>query len=374
MVIGIPREIKDGEARVATNPAGVRAFRERGHTVMLEAGAGEGSRIPDREFRQAGARILRNAAALYARADMILKVKEPLPAEYPLLRPGQILFTYLHLASSSQLLQALLEREVTALGYETVQTDDGSLPLLVPMSEIAGKMSVQIGARLLEAESGGRGTLLGGVPGVPPAEVVIVGCGVVGANAAKVASGMGAHVTILDIDHDRLKYLDDVLGGSVITVYANAYSIERAAGYADLLIGAVLLPGAPAPKVVTRRMVRRMKPGAALVDVAVDQGGCVETTRATSYSDPTYVRHGVIHYAVPNIPAAVPRSATHALANATLSWALEIADKGIAAALTTNPALAKGLNVALGGVVHPAVAKAFRLRAIPLNDIQLPEG
>ncbi|MDH4180326.1 MAG: alanine dehydrogenase [Armatimonadota bacterium] len=374
MIIGIPREIKDGEARVATNPAGVRAFQERGHTVMLEAGAGEGSRIPDREFRQAGARILRDAAALYARADMILKVKEPLPAEYPLLRPGQILFTYLHLASSRPLLQALLEREVIALGYETVQTDDGSLPLLVPMSEIAGKMSVQIGARLLEADGGGRGTLLGGVPGVPPAEVVIVGCGVVGANAAKVASGMGAHVTILDINHDRLKYLDDVLGGRVITVYANAYSIERAAGYADLLIGAVLVPGAPAPKVVTRQMVRRMKSGAALVDVAVDQGGCAETTQATSYSNPTYLRYGIIHYAVPNIPAAVPRSATHALANATLPWALEIADKGIATALRTNPPLAKGLNVALGRVLHPAVAKAFRLRATPFNDIRLPEG
>jgi alanine dehydrogenase len=374
MVIGIPREIKDGEARVATNPAGVRAFQERGHTVILEAGAGEGTRIPDREFRQAGARIVRSEADLYARADMILKVKEPLPAEYPLLRPGQILFTYLHLASSRPLLEALLEREVTALGYETVQTDDGSLPLLVPMSEIAGKMSVQIGARLLEAESGGRGTLLGGVPGVPPAEVVIVGCGVVGANAAKVASGMGAHVTILDINHDRLKHLDDVLGGRVITVYANAYSVERAASYADLLIGAVLVPGAPAPKVVTRQMVRRMKKGTALVDVAVDQGGCIETTRATSYSNPTYLRHGIIHYAVPNIPAAVPRSATHALANATLPWALEIADKGIATALRTNPALEKGLNVALGGVVHPAVAKAFRLRATSLNDIQLPEG
>jgi len=374
MVIGIPREIKDGEARVATNPAGVRAFQERGHTVILEAGAGEGTRIPDREFREAGARIVRNAADLYARADMILKVKEPLPAEYPFLRPGQILFTYLHLASSRQLLQALLERQVIALGYETVQTDDGFLPLLVPMSEIAGKMSVQIGARLLEAEGGGRGTLLGGVPGVPPAEVVIVGCGVVGANAAKIASGMGAHVTILDINHDRLKYLDDVLGGRVITVYANAYSVERAAGYADLLIGAVLVPGAPAPKVVTRQMVRRMKSGTALVDVAVDQGGCIETTRATSHSNPTYLRHGIIHYAVPNIPAAVPRSATHALANATLPWALEIADKGIATALRTNPALAKGLNVALGGVVHPAVAKAFRLRATSLNDIQLPEG
>ncbi len=242
------------------------------------------------------------------------------------------------------------------------------------MSEIAGKMSIQIGARLLEVDAGGRGTLLGGVPGVPPGEVVIVGCGVVGVNAAKVASGMGAHVTILDIDHDRLKYLDDVLGGRVITVYANAYSIERAASYADLLIGAVLRPGAPAPKVVTRRMVRRMKSGAVIVDVAVDQGGCIETIRPTSHSDPTYVRYGVTHYAVPNIPGAVPRSSTHALTNATLSWALEVADRGIAAAVRTNPALAKGVNVARGHVVHPAVAKAFRKRATPLEDIELTEG
>ncbi len=373
MIIGVPREIKDGEARVATNPAGVRAFCEHGHAVLVEAHAGDGSRIPDGEFREAGARIARQAPDLYARADMILKVKEPLPAEYGFLRPRQILFTYLHLASSRALMRALLDSGVIALGYETVQTDDGALPLLVPMSEIAGKMSLQVGARLLEAECGGRGILLGGVPGVPPADVVILGCGVVGTNAAKVALGMGAHVTILDIDHDRLKYLDDVLGGNVMTVYANAYSIERAAKYADLFIGAVLVPGARAPELVTRQMVRQMKSGAVIVDVAVDQGGCVATTRATSHSDPTHVVHGVTHYGVPNIPAAVPRSSTHALANATLPWALAIADRGIAEAVLTNAALARGVNVAQGRIVHSAVAKAFGMTASKLQEVDLTE-
>ena len=374
MVIGVPREIKDGEKRVATSPAWVRALCEHGHTVLVQAGAGEGSRIADAEFRDAGARIVTRAADLFARSEMVLKVKEPLPPEYPLLRPGLILFTYLHLASSHELVRALLDSGVVALGYETVQTDDGSLPLLVPMSAIAGKMSVQIGARLLEAECGGRGTLLGGVPGVPPAEVVIVGCGVVGTNAAKVAIGMGAHVTILDVNHDRLKYLDEVLGGRVITVYANAYSIERAAKYADLLIGAVLVPGAAAPKVVTRAMVKQMKSGAVIVDVAVDQGGCIETTRPTRHSDPTYVQYGVVHYCVPNIPAAVPRTSTHALSNTTLPWAIEIADKGLPAAVVSNPAIAWGVNIVRGKLVHPAVASAFRMRATPLNETALMGG
>jgi len=373
MVIGVPREIKNGELRVASSPAGVRALREHGHVVLVQAGAGLGSRIPDGEFRDAGARVVRSSAEVFARAEMILKVKEPLPAEYRLLRPGQILFTYLHLASSRELARALLNSGVTAIGYETVQTDDGALPLLVPMSEVAGKMSVQIGARLLESACGGRGTLLGGVPGVPPAEVVIVGCGVVGMNAAKVAIGMGAHVTILDTNHDRLKYLDDVLGGRVITVYANAYSVERAVRYADLLIGAVLVPGAPAPKVVTREMVKRMKSGAVIVDVAVDQGGCVETSRATSHSDPTYLQYGIVHYGVPNIPAAVPRTSTHALTNATLPWALELADKGLAGAFKAHPALARGVNIARGRLVHPAVAGAFHMRAASLSKIGLLE-
>ena len=371
VVIGVPKEIKDGENRVALTPAGVRAFCEHGHTVLVEAHAGEGSKIPDAEFRRAGARLVAKPAEVFGRAELVLKVKEPLPPEYDQLRPGQVLFTYLHLASSRELVQALLASGVTAVAYETVQLDDGSLPLLLPMSEIAGKMSVQIGAHFLESENGGRGTLLGGVPGVPPAEVVILGCGTVGTNAAKVAAGMGAHVTILDVDHGRLKYLDDVLGENVITVYSNAYSIERSASYADLFIGAVLVTGARAPKLLARDMVRKMRPGAVIVDVAVDQGGCVETVKPTSYSHPTYTLYGVLHYAVPNIPAGVPRTATHALTNATLAWALEIANRGLAEAVRANRALAAGVNIAEGHVVHPAVAKTFGRRAVDLDDTAL---
>jgi alanine dehydrogenase len=374
VIVGVPKEIKDGEQRVAATPPGVRALCEHGHAVLVQAGAGAGSRTSESEFADAGAEVLDEATDIYARAELILKVKEPLPDEYGLLRPGQILFTYLHLASSRQLVDALLQQRVVALGYETVQREDGSLPLLVPMSEIAGRMSIQIGARLLEAQAGGRGTLLGGVPGVPPAEVAIVGCGVVGTNAAKIAAGMGAHVTILDIDHDRLKYLDDVLGPNVITVYANSYSIERASSYCDLLIGAVLVAGAKAPKLVTADMVRAMKSGAVIVDVAVDQGGCVETIRPTSYSDPTYVVDEVVHYGVPNIPAAVPRTATHALTNATLPLTLELADRGIGEALRSSNALARGLNTAEGKVVHPAVAGAFDLTATPPHELDLWES
>lgn len=369
MVIGVPREIKDGEQRVAITPAGVRAFRDRGHRVLVESHAGEGSRIADTEYRRAGARMVSEARQVYQSAEMMLKVKEPLSPEHPMLRGGQMLFTYLHLASSRELVHALLHAGVSALGYETVQTDDGSLPLLVPMSEIAGKMSVQIGARLLEAQAGGRGVLLGGVPGVPPAEVVILGCGIAGTNAAKVAVGTGAHVTILDINHDRLKYLDDVLSGNVITVYANAYTVERAVSYADLLIGAVLVAGARAPKLVTRAMVRKMKPGSVIVDISVDQGGCIQTIHATSYSEPTFVVNDVVHYGVPNIPAAVPRTSTLALTNATLPWALEIADKGLEQALRTNPALARGLNIMAGHVTHAAVAQAFHMRAADWREL-----
>ena len=359
MLIGVPREIKDGEKRVAITPAGVLALRQHRHEVLVESGAGEGAGYTDAEYRGAGAEILATAQEVYRRAQLVLKVKEPLPVEYPLLRPDMILFTYLHLASSESLTRALLGSGVTAIGYETVQTDSGTLPLLIPMSEVAGKMSVQIGARYLETDFGGRGTLVGGVPGVPPAEVVIIGCGVVGINAAKVAMGLGAHVTILDVDHERLRYLDDIMHGNVITVYSNPFSVARAAGYADLLVGAVLVAGARAPKLVTEDMVRGMKRGAVIVDIAVDQGGCVATTRPTSHSNPVYVEHGVIHYAVPNIPAAVPRTATHALTNATLAYALDLADYGLDEALQRNPALRRGLNLRAGKVTHPAVAAAF---------------
>jgi alanine dehydrogenase len=361
MRVGVPKEIKDGENRVAITPAGVAALTHHGHQVLIERNAGVNCGIGNREYEEAGARLAASARRLYADADLILKVKEPLPPEYPLLRAGQLLFTYLHLASSESLTRALLRRRVIAIGYETVQRDDGQLPLLVPMSEVAGRMAVQLGAYYLSAHEGGRGILCGGVPGVPPADVVIVGCGVVGFNAAKVAVGMGAHVTILDVNHDRLRYLDEIMHGNAITVYSNRYTLARSAAYADLLIGAVLVPGARAPKLISRQMVRRMKKGAVIVDVAVDQGGCVETTRPTSHSDPTYVLHGVLHYGVPNIPAAVPRTSTHALTNATLPYALALADKGFERAVAEDPALRRGVNLVAGRVVHPAVAEAFRL-------------
>jgi alanine dehydrogenase len=368
MRIGVPKEIKDGENRVAITPAGVRTLVERGHAVMVQRSAGAASYITDSDFRQAGAQIVGTAPRLYAQADLILKVKEPLTAEFPLLRPGQILFTYLHLASSRELTEALLKRDIIAIGYETVQTADGSLPLLIPMSEVAGKMAVQVGARYLEAGRGGRGALLGGVPGVPPAEVVIAGCGIVGVNAAKVAIGMGAQVTILDINHDRLKYLDDVMHDSVITVYSNPYNMERAARYADLLIGAVLVAGGPAPKVISRDMVRKMKAGSVIVDVAIDQGGCVATSRPTSHSSPVFVQYGVVHYCVPNIPAAVPRTSTHALTNATLPYLMKLADLGFAAAVKADASLASGVNLVRGKVVHPRVAAAFRWAPTPLAE------
>jgi len=359
MLIGVPREIKDGENRVAITPAGLTALRHHGHQALVETGAGAGSGYADDEYRAAGADIAATAEDVYRQAQLLLKVKEPLPQEYPWLRPDLVLFTYLHLASSESLTRALLDSGVTAIGYETVQTDSGALPLLIPMSEVAGKMAVQIGARYLECDFGGRGTLVGGVPGVPPAEVVIIGCGVVGINATKVAMGLGAHVTILDTDHERLRYLDDIMHGNVITVYSNPFSVARAAGYADLLVGAVLVAGARAPKLVSEDMVRGMKRGSVIVDVAVDQGGCIETTRPTTHSDPVYIKHGVIHYAVPNIPAAVPRTATHALTNATLPYALDLADYGLDQALHRNPALRRGLNLRAGKVWHPAVAASF---------------
>jgi alanine dehydrogenase len=363
MLIGVPREIKDGENRVALTPAGVVALRHHGHTVLVQADAGRGSGYTDDEYRGAGAAVATDAKEVWGQAQLLLKVKEPLPQEYPYLRPDLVLFTYLHLASSESLTRALLDAGVTALGYETVQTESGTLPLLIPMSEVAGKMAVQIGARYLECDFGGRGTLVGGVPGVPPAEVVIIGCGLVGINAAKVAMGLGAHVTILDVNHERLRYLDDIMHGNVITVYSNPLTVARAASYADLLVGAVLVPGARAPKLVTEDMVRGMKRGSVIVDVAVDQGGCIETTRPTSHSDPIYVLHGVIHYAVPNIPAAVPRTATQALTNATISYALDVADHGLDQALERNSALRHGLNVRGGRVIHPAVAAAFGMQA-----------
>ncbi len=358
MRIGVPREIKNGEHRVAIAIPGVDALVRAGHEVMVESGAGVDSGIPDAQYQAHGATIV-DAATAWGEAEMVVKVKEPLPSEYDYLRPGLILFTYLHLASSRELTEELLAREVVGVAYETVQTDAGQLPLLEPMSEVAGRLATQVGARCLESTWGGRGVLMGGVTGVAPAEVVIIGAGTVGQNAAHIALGYGAQVTLLDIDANRLRYMEEITHGNLITLFSNPYAIARCAGYADLLIGAVLIPGARAPRLVTEEMVREMKPGAAIVDVAVDQGGCVETIRPTSHSEPTYVQHDVVHYAVPNMPALVPRTSTLALTSVTLPYALKIADLGATAACEQDPVLARGLNVSGGRIVHEAVIGAF---------------
>lgn len=369
MVVGVPKEIKDNENRVAITPAGVGAFRARGHRVLVQAGAGEGSGIDDAEYRAAGAEVVA-VDQVYREAELILKVKEPLPEEFDRYAEGQVLFTYLHLAPDLRLTEALVRRGVTAIAYETVQLPDGSLPLLTPMSEVAGRMAPQIGAHFLERPQGGRGVLLSGVPGVPPADVVIIGGGVVGTNAAKIALGLGAQVVVVDINLDRLRYLDDVFGGRLTTLASNAYNIAAAVRRADVLIGAVLIPGARAPKLVTEAMVKTMKPGAVIVDVAIDQGGSVETIdRVTTHSQPTYVKHGVVHYSVANMPGAVARTSTFALTNATLRYALELADKGWRRAVRENPALALGVNVTGGHVVYKAVAEAHNLEYRPLESV-----
>ncbi len=360
MIVGVPKEIKPQEYRVGLIPSGARALVEAGHTVLIQQGAGMGSGLPDDEYIRVGAEIVPTAEEVYARADMIWKVKEPLPAEYPLLRPGQVLFTYLHLAPAPELTRALLEARVVGIAYETVRVGR-SLPLLTPMSEVAGRLSVQAGALALEKHHRGRGVLLGGVPGVEPAEVTIIGGGTVGLNAAKMAVGMGASVTLLDIDIDRLRWFDDIFHGRVRTLASNPHNIELCLGRTDLVIGAVLIAGARAPRLVTREMLSLMKPGAAIVDVAVDQGGCVETTRPTTHADPTYVVDGVVHYAVANMPGAVARTSTFALNNATIPYGLRIANLGWERALAEDPALAEGLNVLDGRVTNRAVAESLGL-------------
>ncbi|MCL4424275.1 MAG: alanine dehydrogenase [Firmicutes bacterium] len=369
MIVGVPREIKNNENRVAITPAGVQAMTRDGHQVVVEKNAGLGSGFSDDDYRQAGAEILQDARAVFRTADMIMKVKEPLPSEYDLFSEGQVLFTYLHLAPERELTRKLMEKMIVAIAYETVQLDDGSLPLLTPMSEVAGRMAVQIGAQYLEKVYGGRGVLLGGVPGVPPANVVIVGGGIVGMNAAKMAVGMGAQVTILDISADKLRYLDDVFQGRLVTLMSNSYNIAQAVRRADLLVGAVLIPGARAPKLVTEEMIKTMKPGSVVVDVAIDQGGSIETVdRVTTHADPTYVKHGVIHYSVANMPGAVPRTSTLALTNVTLPYALQLANKGYERALRENRALARGVNVFNGFVTYKAVAEAHSLPYRPLEE------
>ncbi|GAW31609.1 alanine dehydrogenase [Carboxydocella sp. JDF658] len=370
MIIGVPREIKNNENRVAITPAGVQAMVAAGHKVVIENNAGVGSGISNEEYIAAGAEILATPQEVFAAADMIMKVKEPLPQEYDLFKEGQVLFTYLHLAPEPELTRALLAKKVVGIAYETVELDNHTLPLLTPMSEVAGRMAVQIGARFLEKPQGGKGILLGGVPGVPAADVVIIGGGVVGTNAAKMAMGMGAQVTIIDKSADRLRYLDDIFGGRIKTLMSNSYNIERAVRFADLLIGAVLIPGARAPKLVTEEMVKQMKPGSVIVDVAIDQGGSVETIdRVTTHSDPVYEKHGVIHYAVANMPGAVARTSTFALTNVTLPYALELANKGWEKAVRESKPLARGVNTVDGKLTYQAVAEALDLPYTPLTEV-----
>jgi alanine dehydrogenase len=372
MNIGVPKEIKNNEYRVALTPAGVNMLHKAGHSIYIEQDAGAGSGFSDEEYRSAGATVLSEAAEVWAKAEMVMKVKEPLPAEYAYFQSKQIIFTYLHLAAAGQLTEQLLKQEVTGIAYETIQLKNGSLPLLTPMSEVAGRMSVQVGAQFLEKYYGGRGILLGGVPGVPPADVIILGGGIVGTHAAKMALGLGANVVVIERSAERMRYLDDVFGGRLKTLMSNPVNIANAVQKADLLIGAVLIPGARAPKLVTSEMVQQMKPGSVIVDVAVDQGGTIETIdRVTTHSEPTYIKHGVVHYAVANMPGAVPRTSTFALTNATIAYALELANKGLERALNDNSALALGVNTYLGKVTYSAVAEAVGKPYTPLGSLLL---
>ena len=369
MVIGIPKEIKPEENRIAIVPGGVETLVHRGHKVIIEKYAGLGSGFSDEEFMKAGARISDRHDDIFTEADLVLKVKEPLPEEYGLLQKGQIVFTYLHLAASGELTRNLQEREIVGIAYETVQTEDGFLPLLAPMSEIAGRMAPQEGAKYLEETYGGRGILLGGVAGVPPANVVILGGGNVGLNAARIASGMGASVTVLDLNPSKLRLLDNFFQGRITTMIADNYNIRMVAGYADLLICAVLVPGAKAPKLITREMLKIMRPGAVLVDVSIDQGGCAETSQPTTHSHPIYQEEGIVHYAVSNMPGAVPRTSTRALTLNTLPYVLEIVEKGWKKAARENLSLARGVNLIEGKVTYKAVAEAFNLPYIPLKEV-----
>ena len=367
MIVGIPKEIKPQENRVAITPAGVDSFVKAGHKVLIQAGAGAGSGFTDREYSATGAKIVDGAEKIFADADMIMKVKEPLKEEYGLLREGQILFTYLHLAPDAAQVKALLKAKVIGIAYETVQLANGALPLLAPMSEVAGRMSIQIGATLLQSINGGRGVLLGGVPGVERGHVVIIGGGNVGFNAAKMAVGLNARVTILDVSQERLAFIDNTFKNTVATLMSNSYNIAKCVLDADLLIGAVLIPGARAPQLVSEKMVKTMKPGSVIVDVAIDQGGSIETSdRLTSHREPTFVKHGVIHYSVPNMPGAVPRTSTFALSNMTVPYALQLANKGAEAAMRDNPALLKGLNVYKGKITYKAVADAQKMKYEPI--------
>jgi alanine dehydrogenase len=365
MKIGVPKEIKTNENRVALVPAGAEALVAKGHTVMIEKGAGEGSGFPDALYTGVGATVGPNADTVWREADMIMKVKEPIAVEWPRMKKGQLIFTYFHFAADKELTLAHIKSGATCVAYETVELPSRELPLLTPMSEVAGRMAVQEGAKYLEKLHGGRGVLLGGVPGVAPGKVVVLGGGIVGINAAKMAAGLGAKVTVLDLSLERLRYLSDVMPANVTLIYSNRHNILEQISTADLVVGAVLIPGAVAPRLIRREDLKTMQPGAVIVDVAIDQGGCVETIKATTHENPTYVVDGIIHYGVANMPGGVPRTSTLALTNATFPYAMQLANKGWKQALKDNAALKKGLNIVDGKVTYPAVAEAFGLPFTP---------
>ncbi len=369
MIIGILKEIKAEENRVSMTPAGAEVMRQNGHTVLVEKNAGIGSGYQDSAYLKSGAEIVDTPAEIYNRADMVMHVKEPLPSEYELIRENQIVFTYLHLAAAEKLTKALIKSKSINIAYETIQKEDGSLPLLTPMSEVAGRMAIQQGAKYLEMINGGRGVLLGGVPGVSPGTVLILGGGVVGTNAAKMACGLGAKVYILDYNLDRLRYLSDVMPANCFPLMASPATTRKLVKEADVVIGAVLIPGAKAPKLITKEMLKTMKRGTVIVDVAIDQGGCFETSKPTTHSDPIYTVDGIIHYCVANMPGAVPKTSTNALTNATLPYAVEIANKGWKKAIKENPEIKPGVNVAMGKVVYKGVADAFGLECVSIDDL-----
>ncbi len=366
MIIGVPKEIKEDEYRVALTPEGARELVDAGHTVLVEEGAPDGSNLPAERYKRAGAHFVAAAEDVWRQADLILKVKEPQPSEYASMREGQILFTYLHLAASRELTLALLERKVSAVAYETVQLPDGRLPLLAPMSEIAGRMAPHVAARFLEKEHGGRGILLGGVSGVRPAKVLVLGAGMAGSNAAWIAAGMEAEVIVVDKNLDKLRFIDQIHKGRIVTLMSDRLTLEQRVREADVVIGSVLVPGARAPVLVTEEMVASMRPGSVVIDIAIDQGGCIETSRMTTHSDPTFVVHGVVHYCVGNMPGAVPNTSTYALTNVTLPYVMEIASRGLEDAVRADPALARGVNTYAGELTNAAVAEAHGLPGTPL--------
>jgi alanine dehydrogenase len=369
VIVGVPKEVKDNEFRVALTPEGARELTAAGHRVLLQDGAGEGSSLPQARYERAGAEIVPTAKDVWTSADMILKVKEPIPDEYDLLQEGQVLFTYLHLAASKELTETLLERKVTGIAYETVQLPDGRLPLLAPMSEVAGRMAPHVGARLQEKEYGGRGILMGGVSGVRPAKVLVLGAGMAGMNAAWIAQGMEAEVIVIDRNLDKLRLIDQMMRGRVVTLASDRLTIEQRVRETDILIGTVLVPGAKAPKLVTAEMVESMRPGSVIIDISIDQGGSVETSHMTTHSDPTYIVGGVVHYAVGNMPGAVPNTSTYALTNVTLPYVVAIADQGVEAAMRADPVLAPGLNTYRGSLTNRPVAEAHVLESTPASAL-----